>query len=108
MIPACCMTCRHYMSPVPGDYGGARESPYCQLNVFFPTRTGWCRRHQGRALSIRASREGSADVPQPWLWHGLRGRYWYVHFLNTEYWRALERQRSTHVCKDSVERGQKT
>ena len=98
MIPACCMTCRHYISPVPGDYGGVGEGPECRLNVFFPTRTGWCDRHQGQALTGRVPREGSADVPQPWIWRGLRWRYWYVHFLKTEYWRALERQHVVDPC----------
>ena len=97
-IPDCCKSCRHNTDSEFGDYGSRLGGPLCLLNVWMPTRTRFCHRHQGRPMSLRVPREGSADVPQPWIWRGLRWRYWYVHFLKTEYWRALERQHVVDPC----------
>ena len=48
MPPALCLTCRHYDDGEFGDYGTRLSGPSCQLNVYFPTRSGFCGRHQPR------------------------------------------------------------
>lgn len=102
MTPAICRSCRHYDDGEFDDYSRL-TGPYCLLNVKLPTRSGFCWRHQPHGLAAPPQGGvGSADVPQAWLYHGLRGRYWYVHFLNADYWRRLERQRDETVAEHSL------
>ena len=48
MPPALCLTCRHYDDGEFGEYRTVLSGPSCQLNVRFPTRSGFCWRHQPR------------------------------------------------------------
>lgn len=93
MIPDLCRHCRHYDEGEYGEYGTRLSGPYCLLNVKMPTRTGFCWRHQPLPLAFSPTGGiGSPNVPQPWLYTRLRGRFWQVFFLMTQYWRTLERQ----------------
>ena len=90
MPPAICLSCRHYDDGECGDDGSRLDGPCCLLNVRFPTRRGFCWRHQPRRLSPCVMREGSADVPQPWITLELYGTLW---GLRASSWRALERMK---------------
>ena len=46
--PALCLTCRHYDAGEFGEYGTLLSGPSCWLNVYFPTRSGFCWRYQPR------------------------------------------------------------
>lgn len=44
-VPECCLGCRNYEGPEYGlDYGGLISGPYCNENLFMPTRKGTCKR----------------------------------------------------------------
>jgi hypothetical protein len=45
-VPACCLDCRHYDMGEVGDYGSKLGPPCCDLNLFFPTRKGTCKRRE--------------------------------------------------------------
>jgi hypothetical protein len=49
-VPAVCSTCRFFDPGEYGDYGEHLSPPYCEKNVWFPTRKGTCKvkdREQG-------------------------------------------------------------
>ena len=47
-IPAICLACRHYDAGEYGEYGTPLSGPSCRLHTYFPTRSGFCWRHQPR------------------------------------------------------------
>jgi hypothetical protein len=42
-VPAVCQTCRFFDPGESGDYGEHLSPPYCEKNVWFPTRKGTCK-----------------------------------------------------------------
>lgn len=41
-IPRCCIECCNYDSGELGDYGERLSGPWCERNVFWPTKKGTC------------------------------------------------------------------
>ena len=41
-VPECCLECIHLDMGEYGDFGEHLSGPYCERNVWFPTRKGWC------------------------------------------------------------------
>lgn len=74
VVPTICRHCRHYDDGEYGAYGGGRLSgPWCVLNVRFPTRTGFCGRHQPKGAKYppqphSVAAPGGALMPQAQLW----------------------------------------
>lgn len=44
LVPIVCLDCVHYDSGEFGDFGELLAGPICIANVFFPTKTGKCKR----------------------------------------------------------------
>lgn len=45
-VPDICRHCPNYDAGEYGDYGNLLSGPYCEANVWFPTRTGQCKKGQ--------------------------------------------------------------
>lgn len=45
-VPLCCLDCRNYDPGEYGDYGSLLSGPYCEKNVFFPTKKGTCKKQE--------------------------------------------------------------
>lgn len=45
-VPLCCTECVWFDAGEFGDYGTPLSPPYCEKNVWFPTRTGTCKKQQ--------------------------------------------------------------
>lgn len=41
-VPRCCAECSNFDPGEYGDYGSKLSGPYCERNVWFPTRRGTC------------------------------------------------------------------
>lgn len=47
-VPLICTNCDNYDPGEYGDYGSKLSPPYCEANVWFPTRTGTCGKYRRR------------------------------------------------------------
>lgn len=50
-VPRCCVECEHYCPGEMGEMGSRLTGPYCERNLFLPTRTGTCKRQVRRGKS---------------------------------------------------------